>query len=209
MPAIDYALSLGPNCRAKYHLRRRFGFGSPNCVFDWQVTPPAALQAYIEQDFNGMYERDDLYIKNGCVFNRRYNTSHQHEFPRGTTEQTLSEHYPAARARHDYLYQRTRSLLRGHARLLLAFSRPISDDTSQSLRKTLRGYSPHLRFEWLQEPEGGADGNDWTGNSAVWDALLAPYSLGVVQKARVVLRSTPGRLLRAGKTFGRQWLPRP
>jgi hypothetical protein len=67
MPMIDYALSIGPNCRAKYHLRRRYARDAVNGVFDWQGTPASSCIAYLEADFIGVFEREDLEIRAGSL----------------------------------------------------------------------------------------------------------------------------------------------
>jgi hypothetical protein len=96
MQRVRAAISLGPNCRGKYHLHRVFADASPSGVFDWQVTPVEAIHCYLRQDFAGLFERADLVVRTGVVWNARYGTSHQHEFP-GTSAPGSST--PAIRRR--------------------------------------------------------------------------------------------------------------
>ncbi|WP_156342832.1 hypothetical protein [Devosia sp. A16] len=183
MQRVRAAISLGPNCRGKHHLLRVFGDASPSGVFDWQVTPPEALQCYLRQDFAGLFEREDLVVKEGVVWNARYRTSHQHEFPRGLTAAELDAHYPAARARHEHLCRRTRSRLRGRGPLLLVFSRPVPGEVVAGVRAAVSRYNPRLTFHLVAEPPEGAVG-DWTGSAEVWDALLAPFRIGPLDRLR-------------------------
>lgn len=180
MQRVRAAISLGPNCRGKHHLHRVFGDASPSGVFDWQVTPAAAIHCYLQQDFAGMFERADLVVKAGIVWNGRYDTSHQHEFPRGLTAEQLDAHYPAARARHEHLCANSRAQLSGRGPLLLVFSRPVPDEVIAELAAGVSRYNPRLAFHLLAEPVEGAVG-DWTGNAEVWDQLLSPFGIAPLQ----------------------------
>lgn len=115
------AVSLGISCQVIYQLRRHLGdeFCSSG-VFDMQVTPPSALIEYLQRDFRGMFERDDLVEENGIVFNQRFLTEHLHEFPNG-----LERSYEDARSRHDYLSKASVGDRRPHADAVRATSLPI------------------------------------------------------------------------------------
>lgn len=181
MQRVHAAVSLGPNCRGKFHLQRVFGAASPNGVFDWQVTPAAAIHRYLEQDFEGMFERADLLIRSGVVWNGRHQTSHQHEFPRGLTDDQLDLLYPSARARHDHLCRRTRALLRQRGPLLLVFSRPVATEMIEELARGVSRYNPRLAFHLLAEPIEGSIG-DWTGDTEVWNSMLSRFSIDPVHR---------------------------
>lgn len=198
MPTIDLALSIGPNCRAKYHLRRKFGACAPSGIFDWQVTPPAAIHAYLERDFQGLFELDDLQTQDGIVWNSRFGTSHEHEFPAGIDD--LERHYARARARHDHLCRNTRRYLTGDRRLLLGFSRPVPTDVVAGIRAQVVRYSPQIRCELVAEPEGLARSDDWKGNLRVWDELLAPYTVRPLERT---IAEMAGVARLAGRVFGR------
>lgn len=176
MQRVRAAVSLGPNCRGKFHLQRVFGDASPSGIFDWQITPAEAIHRYLERDFKGMFERSDLQIRSGVVWNGRHNSSHQHEFPRGLTEDQLDAHYPAARARHDHLCRKTRALLRQRGPLLLVFSRPVPIEVTDGLVRGVSQYNPRLAFHLLAEPIEGSIG-DWTGDTEVWNDLLSRFSI--------------------------------
>lgn len=183
MPTIDFALSIGPNCRAKHHLRRRLGSYAINGVLDWQVTPAAACLAYIDADFTGMFDRDDLDIRDGVVWNSRWGTSHQHEFPANLSNAGLDEHYPRARSRHDHLCDNFRSTMQTGNRVLLAFSGIINDDAKQRLVDAYSAYGRKAElffiFEPHDDPSYKPSAADWQGDGALWDRLLDPYRLGV------------------------------
>jgi hypothetical protein len=189
MQKVRAALSLGPNCRGKFHLHRVFGDANPNGVFDWQVTPTEAIHRYLAQDFEGMFERSDLLVKAGVVWNGRHNSSHQHEFPRGLSEDQLDACYPAARARHDHLCNRTRGLLHGRGPLLLVFSRPAPVEVIDALKRRVSTYNPRLTFHLVGEPPAGAVG-DWTGDTAVWDELLSPFAIDRLHGLMAGVRAT-------------------
>lgn len=197
MHRVRAAISLGPNCRGKHHLLRVFGVASPSGVFDWQVTPPEAIHCYLRQDFTGLFERLDLVVKDGVVWNARYGTSHQHEFPRGLTAGQLDMHYPAARSRHEHLCSRTRALLGGRGPLLLAFSRPVPGEVVAELSQAVLRYNPRLDFHLVAEPPEGAVGG-WSGNAEVWDALLSPFEIASLHRL-IASVATPWR-----RRFGRR-----
>ena len=175
MPTIDYALSIGPNCRAKYHLRRHFGRSAVNGVFDWQMTPVGSCMAYLDADFVGLFERDDLHIRDGALRNKRWGTTHLHQLP-SRTEAALDAHYATARSRHDHLCENFRSAIRSGKRVLIAFSRPIENEVRDALITRLRAYAGTTELFFVFEPPGGP-WQSWKGDSKLWNRLLAPYRL--------------------------------
>ncbi|WP_436121287.1 hypothetical protein [Aminobacter sp. LjRoot7] len=57
MTVFQQVASLGPNCSAKFHIRRIFGERiSRRGVLDWRVTPVPAIAGYMRRDFNGILE---------------------------------------------------------------------------------------------------------------------------------------------------------
>jgi hypothetical protein len=127
------AVSLGITCSTKFQiLRHNYCAEHPGAtiedvrnslsmhrrdthIFDWQITPFASVAAYIERDFVGIFERDDLeiYEPDGVARNRRFDVIHTHAFhPQGTlTEADIDAQYPMARSKIDYLAGKFRGLL--------------------------------------------------------------------------------------------------
>jgi hypothetical protein len=176
MPMIDYALSIGPNCRAKYHLRRRYARYAVNGVFDWQGTPASSCIAYLEADFIGVFEREDLEIRAGSLRNKRFGTSHFHELAE-LTEAALDRRYPTGRSRHDHLCRNFRSIIRSGKRVLLAFSDAIDEPTKADLVAALRAYAGRTELHFVFEPQESGPWPSWRGDKKLWDQLLAPYRL--------------------------------
>lgn len=194
MPAIDAVLSIGPNCRAAHQLDRVFGEVRAKSIFDWQMTPLATIHAYLDNDFRGLFERTDLEVRKGIVWNGRFNTSHMHEFPRGLLPEDLDRHYPDAHARHVHLCKRTRAAFHSRRRLLIVYSAPATPDEIDGLRAHLRTYAPKQRFHLIGETADCADGSEWPavdawrGSTAAWDRLLAPYRISLLRKLSLHLK---------------------
>jgi hypothetical protein len=194
--SFDYALSLGPTCRARYQMERVLGKERcPSGVFDWQITGRKALVAYLRNDFEGMYELADLEI-DGMVCNRRFGTTHQHEFPPDITLASLPAHYVNARSRHDHLAAKTRALLRGDKRLLLCLGGRLTMRRYVALWLELRLRFPRLTFTLLNGPrfDDPDEVATWYGNDAAWDghlrrfATTGPVSAAGTQIAAPALR---------------------
>lgn len=197
VPTIHHAISLGLECRAAYQLRRVFRACSPSGVFDWQITPAAALTTYIENDLRGMFDLSDLYIdEQNIVSHRVLGTRHQHEFPEDVTEETLPLLYPRARQRHDYLCEKFRRLVRGTQPILFAVCahrRVEAQADMPAIIELIRRRNPSRSHYFLVEPAGGQIGPNWMGNDEVWNAALRPYSVPVSAKirARLALYARP------------------
>lgn len=185
MPSIFYAASIGLECRAAFQLKRVFRASCLSGVFNWQITPPAALAAYFASDFRGNFELSDLYVdqETGVVVHKRLGTRHQHEFPTDVSEQTLPSLYPIARQRHDYLSGKMRRLLASPLPVLFATCRHhnIEADHQEvaALIRKARGSRP---FYLVQEPQHGDVGADWRGNNQAWDDALKAYRLPAAAK---------------------------
>lgn len=180
MPIVHYAISFGLQCRAKYQLKRVFHASCPSGVFDWQETPVAAAVAYLENDFQGMFEQADLFVDSTKrhVVHRTLGTTHMHEFPEGVTDKGIHLYYARARRRHDYLCEKLRRILRSEHPILIAIAPNHNDPLDlPALREALARYNPRGRFHFVVEPEAGAAGGDWRGDSATWDAALRPFSV--------------------------------
>lgn len=198
-----YAVSVGPSCRAKFHLRRIFGkHHAPSSVFDWQGTPPTAFAAYLAHDFKGMFDREDLVVDEGRVRNSRYGTSFRHAFPPTITYESIDIHYPSARSRHDYLCSHTRQLLRGRGPILFVTSHPVGEAGMATIENAIRSYAPKLSFELLEGPSPDPrtwphDERAWIGNLDAWNRALAPYHLTGIRRPAAKLARSLKRSLEA------------
>lgn len=188
MPAIHYAISFGQQCRPRYQLKRVFRAACASGVFDWQITPAPTVLAYLAEDFSGMFELDDLYVNpaTGFVTHRTFGTVHQHEFPEGVTDETLTMYYDRSRRRHDYLCSKLRRLLSGTHPLLIAVAPNRDGFDIRLLDEALTRFNPRGTFHLLQEPEGGGTGEDWRGSNEIWDVALRPYTVPALAKARAL-----------------------
>jgi hypothetical protein len=131
-------ISLGYACEVKHQIARwasrEAGRPAPEAgtdeyrqnrlvrhLFDWQITPIYAAIAYLEQDFRGVFELEDLELTgdSDVVRHRVLQTRHPHEFLPAdgseATEQTLRDLYPDARRKFDYLAERFRRRLQSKA----------------------------------------------------------------------------------------------
>lgn len=186
MPAIDFALSIGSQCSAAHNLRRVFGRAAVHGIFDWQRTPTDAFIEYLQRDFRGMFELGDLVAPtDGPVINTRFGTLHPHEFPTPVDQASLEANYPAARARHDRLSERTRLLLKRRVTPLLQLSKPVAEVEAHRISEALRHYNPHLTF-YLNN--GAEPIGDWRGDPEAWDRALGPFRLSLRGRAERRIR---------------------
>lgn len=217
-------ISLGYTCETKFQLARaRFVAEGPASVeefrralygvnsdafgkhlFDWQITPLSAVGECLARDFEGVFEREDLWLdpSTGEVTHRELGTRHPHSFPAITGEQISPEHidrhYPHARARFDHQASRFRELLKTTGQFLYVYrSNPAPADVERVLKLLSRhpGHEVHMLLvydqpgpdvahldrvsthviAWGSEAKG--PGSQWEGDDAAWDAALAPFPL--------------------------------
>lgn len=183
------AVSLGALCTSKHQARRvlahRQGLkidlrertsvpGSPNAVFDWQITPLPALFEYLRRGFSGLFDADDLIIEKHNVTNAKFGTVHPHEFPRLPTPADLTANYRAARSRHDYLCARMQAILSDDVPTLFLYSKTLTDDEYAELTRMIASYNPSKRFTLLAV---GDDASGWMGQGFLWDAALQPFEI--------------------------------
>jgi hypothetical protein len=74
---------------------RTFGWS----VFDWERMPFSALLAYLERDFEGVFERADLELASEYVMHKTLETEHSHlleGYRADWTEDNLDSTFPAA-----------------------------------------------------------------------------------------------------------------
>jgi hypothetical protein len=82
----DLIISLGPNCRNTWNIRKYFKIQKAY-PFDWWITPAKSLLAMIEPEFEFQVFMSDLHItvpkdNSNTVYNSRLNILHHHDFDR-------------------------------------------------------------------------------------------------------------------------------
>jgi hypothetical protein len=176
-------------------------------IFDWMIAPLPAVCAYLESDFQGVFERADLELHEDGrkVRHRDLLTIHPHDFRPGKdglyTEEIIDRQYAEARAKFEYLAERFRQHLRTPGPYLYVFKEIRALDDVERLRKLLQARSPHHLFQLLLVDNRGAvnqvlnqlkgqavkgwlpGGGDkpperrWEGDDAAWDAILNRFEL--------------------------------
>jgi hypothetical protein len=175
-------------------------------VFDWAITPFAAVMEQLESGFAGAYERADLFVDQGEAVNRRFGTRHPHDFhasdpTRGLTEADIDAQFAQARGKFDHLARRFGELGRRPGRHLYVFegwpywghvervlARLTAGSPEHDARLLLVGYDgdeaqPYERLGervlWTQIPREvrKAPQFAWEGDDGWWDAALAPFRL--------------------------------
>jgi hypothetical protein len=189
-------ISLGSTCEAKFQICRKLNrafYGKTSeagfrvqmmpperghraygwHAFDWQRTPFRATLAALENDFAGMFEREDLRVEGELIMNRRFGTEHSHQFKTfhpGWTEEHLDGAYPATRARFDERAGQFREMLKKPGPYLYVWTAsfyvgadflPPAEDVRRLL-KLLGSGSPDHRFHLLMVGSPGKDA-DYSG----------------------------------------------
>jgi hypothetical protein len=227
-PAQAYEpISLGYSCEVKYQLsralfRRKYPNGSDydllamlmtpeygqrnfeRHIFDWQITPFAAVLEYLERDFQGVFERADLVSENGEVVHRRLLTRHPHDFPHDQEldDATIDAAYAQARGKFDYLARKFLAHLRRPGPFLYVCKEIRIYDEAVRLSELLRRHSPDHAFKILFVGYEGDDQmlkalegkvfkgcvpyvagkppeREWEGHDASWNRILADWTLVV------------------------------
>lgn len=177
----NQVISLGPNCTAAYQAKRFFGKACcPSGIFDSQITPRTALLEYLSNDFNGMFERDDLELHKTYVINKRVGTQHPHEF-KGFP---IDARYKLARDRHDYLCRKVRSAIESDVPTLFVIR---SFDPVDDLYDAIRAKNLDLRFHILAVPTPVTA--TWQGDDKEWNAFFEPYRMQVQPRLRQLMRA--------------------
>ena len=171
-------------------------------LFDWQITPFAGVIDYVEHDFQGVFEREDLFVELGEVAHRRHGMRYPHDFHgegQGIDEAVIDRQYPAARQKFEHLARKFRLMLEQPGPFLyVARVTPTREDAVR-LRRRLQGAHPQHRFEllflgweedaqppdldgvahwsWLTLDSDKGSGREWEGNDAAWDEALRPWPL--------------------------------
>lgn len=188
-PTFHRVVGLGENCRAKHNIERKWTEyrrtslrATTDCltrtVFDWQATPYPALLEYLSRDFRGMFELADLGMLDGRVVNERYGTLHRHDFP---DNPDLSEHYGAARSRHDHLCNKTRSAVTNPLPTLFIRYGALAPDEERALHGAIAAVRRGRPFALALIDDDGHPPSDpdepWQGNHDYWHQVLSRYSV--------------------------------
>ena len=227
MTGIAYEpVSLGYACEVKYQLSRalyarKFPDGAEfdlrrmlmtddygqrsfeRHIFDWQITPFTAVLEYLERDFEGVFEREDLFLNaNGEVEHRRLHTVHPHDFKPhlAMDEAALDRGYADARAKFEHLAGKFRGHLERPGPFLYVVREiRILDEAlrlSELLRHRNRGHAFKLLFVgsegedqhlgalegeafkgWTPRESGKPPERAWEGNDHAWDVILKDWPL--------------------------------
>lgn len=177
------AMAFGVNCRAGFHLKRVFDKRlTTSGIFDSQITLFDSIIRYVESDFRGLYELEDMEFVSGVgqVRNKSTGAEHVHEFPGATSQDELPKLYAESRKRHDYLCEKARRLLNGNQIIFLFISGKMKQEQIDKIATTIRATYPKLKFRLIPEPADDleatyTDGRSWHGNYAAWDRHLAKY----------------------------------
>lgn len=222
-------ISLGYSCEVKYQLSRalytrKFPDGEEfdlrrmlmtdeygqrsfeRHIFDWQITPFAAVLEYLERDFQGVFERDDLFLNpHGEVEHRRLRTVHPHDFKPmgGLTEALIDAGYAKARGKFDHLARKFLTHLTRPGPFLYVFREVRIYSEAERLIELLKrknpGHDCKILFvgypgetdQWMTALEGtvfkawipltsdkSAD-RQWEGQDQGWDEALKDWRLTV------------------------------
>jgi hypothetical protein len=184
----DQVVSLGRGCQPAHQIRR-LHTGAQAHVFDWIITPDAALVDLIAADLEGFFARDRLEMgPENCIIDGVTDARFLHEFPEG---HDFPAQYEKNAGRYTMLVQRWRSLLASKQRVLFVRQHAWNADaraTAIRLRDTIAAKAPHLTFSLLYLTEADEDdwGEDrivnrrlhqpepyiWTGDDAAWERVL-------------------------------------
>jgi hypothetical protein len=232
MTAVDATvyepISLGYGCEVKYQLSRvlfarKFPDGNADDlrrmlmtpeygqrtferhIFDWQITPFTTVLEYLESDFQGVFEREDLYVDDGVVTHRRLGTRHPHDFHPvdGVLDAAaIDAGYAAARSKFEHLATKFRALLLRPGPYLYVHKQIRIHSEAVRLMELLRVHNPDHAFKILfvggddedqmlaalegevfkawtpMQPDKPAE-RAWEGDDARWDDILEPWRLGL------------------------------
>lgn len=137
-------------------------------AFDWQRTPFPVLLDWLEKDFDGVFEREDLRVEGDFIMHRSGSEhSHQfHGFSSDWTEETLDRAYPSVRKAFERRVAQFRSLLTLPGPYLYVWTtssqyegtdRAPTVDQVRRLLDQLGGRSADHRFKLLIVANAGKD----------------------------------------------------
>lgn len=109
-------ISLGPNCRNTWNLRKYFNFDRAY-PFDWWITPAKSMLKMINPAFDFRLKKEDLLVTglatNGknSVYNRRLNLLHHHDFNRieEVVQEVIDKDVERLEEKYRFLFSRMKS----------------------------------------------------------------------------------------------------
>ncbi|CAN5220291.1 hypothetical protein BH09PSE2_BH09PSE2_19130 [soil metagenome] len=207
-------------------------------LFDWQVTPTAAAVEYLERDFQGVFEREDLTTPEAADVEHRWlRTRHPHDFHAvdGVVNgSTVDAQYPQVRQRFEHLAERFRRHLREPGEFLYIHNERPTPELAARLLAGLdtgaAGRSFQLLFaDFTPESQALADvdprisqvvlaaqidkppDRSWEGDDAAWEAIFArfPIRLEPDTPFSVNLKPLADPMAAKGRPLHLQWLHLP
>lgn len=220
------AVSLGASCTTKLQIlrhnaglsakefRARYSLRDDTHIFDWQVTPLSAVTAYIDRDFRGIFEQDDLEIRDdGKLWNRRFDVGHWH----------VSPDYDQARSKIEHLAGKFRRVLMLPGPILYIVSdTPPAAEVAALLRVLGDRQHFHIAFIGSRIDRDYAvfgsrvsqfqvvETDTWEGDDEGWTVALNQLALrfpGTYERPEKV-RSLPIWMRQPRKAFKALFLPR-
>lgn len=162
-------VSLGPSCEVRWQLNRLLAMDPPGDIFDYQITPLPALFAWLERDFEGVFELEDLFIAPPhSADHRALKTEHPHVFhPAGDvlTDAELVKQYPAARLAFERRAARWRAMKYSGEKIIFVRREGMTPADRCRLESLLPGTLVTISDETAGNP------TDWWGCSSTWDRL--------------------------------------
>jgi hypothetical protein len=198
--AFKHYISLGSYCETAFQIRRRRNVTQAH-FFDWLVTPLESLMLVLENDFEGVFERENIHpTKDGqSVVDTSNGLLFHHEFTRNdqglVTEEVIGREYRIKQAKVQFLIDRWREIAGGSDPVLYVFLGDGAPSQIQDLRNLIRRKYPALDFRLLWARRPGSPGFDnesegiiqtvvvpavvppgspiqWQGDDASWDAAF-------------------------------------
>lgn len=220
-------VSLGQTCETRFQLIRHFYFrlipegaydafracvfdpanaelDFETLIFDWQITQIFAVSYYLESDFSGIFEREDLAVTGDSnhLANLRHLTTHPHSLhPEGQylTEAELDRGYAEARAKIEHLADKFRRQLRAPEPRLYIFNQIADLTNADRLLRALRARASHpfrvlfvgsddrhaqaletcpdVDVRLLPKTVNKPAGQEWEGDDDAWEAVLSEFRL--------------------------------
>ncbi|MDC7676500.1 DUF1796 family putative cysteine peptidase [Asticcacaulis machinosus] len=110
---FDFYASLGENCEGAFQIRRVLG-QDDSCFFSWNITPPAALIALLDGDFQDIMQPEAMVRHStDLIRDSKYNYMFHSDFP--SDEDIRFGEYPDIVANHQQKAQYLIAKLRGNA----------------------------------------------------------------------------------------------
>jgi Putative papain-like cysteine peptidase (DUF1796) len=111
---FDLVVSLGHRCQTAQHLRRMM-IHSGTMPFDWIISSIDGVTEAIESDFDGMFQPQQLELRDDCVIDHRFGFIYVHDFP--IHADYLAER-PRVCRRQEMLIRRFRAAVASDTRIL-------------------------------------------------------------------------------------------